>query len=146
MRDLELMIKDYRLTTAEILYHMPDHPSLLTPAGFARIPLEALVGVALALALPAAARRTLAWVAGAALGLLLLVRLLDLGLLTIFDRRFDPVSDWRYTGIVIDTVGGSIGRTKATNCGVEYQRYASIAPPDACPLKSFSERSRNVAT
>ena len=29
MRDLELMIKDYRLTTAEILYHMPDHPSLL---------------------------------------------------------------------------------------------------------------------
>jgi uncharacterized protein Usg len=29
MRDLELMVKDYRLTTAEILYHMPDHPSLL---------------------------------------------------------------------------------------------------------------------
>ena len=29
MRDLELMIKDYRLTTAEILYHMPDHPGLL---------------------------------------------------------------------------------------------------------------------
>ena len=29
MRDVELMVKDYRLTTAEILYHMPDHPSLL---------------------------------------------------------------------------------------------------------------------
>jgi uncharacterized protein Usg len=29
MRDLELMVKDYRLTTAEILYHLPDHPSLL---------------------------------------------------------------------------------------------------------------------
>jgi uncharacterized protein Usg len=29
MRDLELMLKDYRLTTAEILYHLPDHPSLL---------------------------------------------------------------------------------------------------------------------
>ncbi len=27
--DLQLMLKDYRLTTAEILYHMPDHPSLL---------------------------------------------------------------------------------------------------------------------
>lgn len=24
-----LQIKDYRLTTAEILYHMPDHPGLL---------------------------------------------------------------------------------------------------------------------
>ena len=29
MRELELMLKDYRLTTAEILYHLPDHPSLL---------------------------------------------------------------------------------------------------------------------
>ena len=29
MRDLEKMVKDYRLTTAEILYHLPDHPSLL---------------------------------------------------------------------------------------------------------------------
>lgn len=24
-----LMLKDYRLTTAEILYHLPDHPALL---------------------------------------------------------------------------------------------------------------------
>ena len=29
MRDLELMMQDYRLATAEILYHLPDHPSLL---------------------------------------------------------------------------------------------------------------------
>lgn len=28
-RDLELMLRDYRLTTAEILYHFPDHPVLL---------------------------------------------------------------------------------------------------------------------
>jgi uncharacterized protein Usg len=27
--DLEKMMRDYRLTTAEILYHMPDHPRLL---------------------------------------------------------------------------------------------------------------------
>jgi len=26
---LLLQVKDYRLTTAEILYHMPDHPGLL---------------------------------------------------------------------------------------------------------------------
>jgi len=26
MRDLELMVKDYRLTTAEILYHLPEPP------------------------------------------------------------------------------------------------------------------------
>ena len=29
MSDLHMMLRDYRLTTAEILYHMPDHPSLL---------------------------------------------------------------------------------------------------------------------
>ena len=28
-RELELMLRDYRLTTAEILYHLPDHPTLL---------------------------------------------------------------------------------------------------------------------
>lgn len=27
--DLELQLRGWRLTTAEILYHMPDHPSLL---------------------------------------------------------------------------------------------------------------------
>lgn len=27
--DLEKLLRDYRLTTAEIIYHMPDHPSLL---------------------------------------------------------------------------------------------------------------------
>ena len=29
MRDLERQLQDYRLTTAEILYHLPDHPHLL---------------------------------------------------------------------------------------------------------------------
>jgi len=29
MANLSLQLNDYRLTTAEILYHMPDHPSLL---------------------------------------------------------------------------------------------------------------------
>lgn len=29
MNDFEKQLRDYRLTTAEILYHMPDHPKLL---------------------------------------------------------------------------------------------------------------------
>ena len=29
MANLILQLKDYRLTTAEILYHLPDHPALL---------------------------------------------------------------------------------------------------------------------
>ena len=29
MSDLELQLQGYRLTTAEILYHLPDHPGVL---------------------------------------------------------------------------------------------------------------------
>jgi uncharacterized protein Usg len=29
MRDIELKLRGYRLTTAEILYRMPDHPGVL---------------------------------------------------------------------------------------------------------------------
>ena len=29
MSEIGLQLRDYRLTTAEILYHMPDHPKLL---------------------------------------------------------------------------------------------------------------------
>ena len=29
MTELELQLRGWRLTTAEILYHMPDHPTLL---------------------------------------------------------------------------------------------------------------------
>lgn len=29
MAELSPQLKDYRLTTAEILYHLPDHPALL---------------------------------------------------------------------------------------------------------------------
>ncbi len=29
MANLDLQLKDYRLTTAQILYHLPDHPQIL---------------------------------------------------------------------------------------------------------------------
>ena len=29
MSEIELQLRDYRLTTAEIVYHLPDHPGLL---------------------------------------------------------------------------------------------------------------------
>ncbi|HEX5469585.1 MAG TPA: CDP-alcohol phosphatidyltransferase family protein [Gaiellaceae bacterium] len=91
----------------------PDQPSRLTPSAFVRLPLEGLVVVALALALPAAARRAVAWVAGPVLGLLVVVKVLDIGLYTAFDRPFDPIADWRYTGIAIETLSDSVGSRDA---------------------------------
>jgi phosphatidylglycerophosphate synthase len=106
------------LTIAAVLFVWialvaPDHPSRLTPGAFLRLPLEGLVVIALALALPARSRRVLAWVVGPVLGLLVIVKILDLGLYTAFDRPFDPIADWRYTGIGIETLRDSVGSRNA---------------------------------
>jgi hypothetical protein len=91
----------------------PDHPSRLAPGTLVRLPLEGIVVVALAVALPATPRRVLAWVVGPALGLLVIVKILDIGFFATFDRPFDPVADWSYAGIGIETLRDSVGRTDA---------------------------------
>ncbi len=91
----------------------PDHPSRLTPSAFVRLPLEGIAVIALALALPATARRALAWVVGPVLGLLVIVKVLDMGLYATFDRPFDPIADWRYTGIGLETLRDSVGSRNA---------------------------------
>jgi phosphatidylglycerophosphate synthase len=91
----------------------PDQPSRFTPGAFVRVPIEGIVVVALALVLPGRARRVLAWAVGPALGLLVVVKLLDIGFFTAFDRPFNPVDDWSYAPIGIETLRDSIGRTSA---------------------------------
>ena len=91
----------------------PREPSRLTPAAFARIPVELLVVVALAAVLPARPRRVLAVAAGVVLGALVVVKVLDMGFFTAYDRPFNPVDDWSYTGIGIETLRDTIGRSHA---------------------------------
>jgi phosphatidylglycerophosphate synthase len=91
----------------------PDQPSRLTPSAFMRVPVEGLVLIALALVLPATARRLLAWIVGPALGLVVIVKILNFGFFATFDRPFDPVGDWSYAGIGIETMRDSIGGTAA---------------------------------
>jgi phosphatidylglycerophosphate synthase len=91
----------------------PDHPARLTPSTFLRLPLEGIAVLALALALPARGRRVLAWIVGPVLGLLVIVKVLDMGVYATFDRPFDPVADWRYTGIGIETLRDSVGSRDA---------------------------------
>jgi phosphatidylglycerophosphate synthase len=91
----------------------PDQLGRLTPGAFVRLPLEGLVVIALALVLPTTTRRLLACVVGPVLGLLVIVKILDMGFFEAFDRPFDPVADGSYTGIGIETLRDSIGRTSA---------------------------------
>ncbi|WP_420120317.1 CDP-alcohol phosphatidyltransferase family protein [Nakamurella sp.] len=88
------------------------------PADLARIPVEAVVGVALLLLLPPRLARPLALVAGVVLAGLALIRLLDLGFLAALDRPFNPVSDWAYAASFLELLGGTVGRTAATGIGV----------------------------
>jgi phosphatidylglycerophosphate synthase len=87
----------------------PIRPWEVGPGSFARLPLEGLVVVGLALVLPARARRPVVWLAGAVLGALVLLKLFDLGFFTFLDRPFNPVEDWSYLSIGRRTVRDTFG-------------------------------------
>jgi phosphatidylglycerophosphate synthase len=91
----------------------PDQLGRLTPGAFLRVPIEGLVVVGLALVLPTGTRRLLACIVGPLLGLVIILRILDMGFFETFDRPFDPIADGSYTGIGIETLRDSIGRTEA---------------------------------
>jgi phosphatidylglycerophosphate synthase len=91
----------------------PNKPWLLTPGAFVRLPLEGIVVVMLAAILPTGARRFIPWVLGPVLGLLVLVKVLDLGFFMAFDRPFNPVDDWSYASIGAETLRDTSGRTDA---------------------------------
>jgi hypothetical protein len=92
---------------------LPGNLDQLGPAGWLRVPLEALVLVLLALLLPPRALRVVAVLAGALLGLLVLLKLLDIGFDIAFARPFDVVNDWYYLGPAVELVAGSAGRLLA---------------------------------
>jgi phosphatidylglycerophosphate synthase len=89
----------------------PNQPSDFTLGAFARLPLELLVVVTLAVLLPTIPRRVLAVVLGVLLAVLVVVKVLDMGFFTAFDRPFDPVSDSSYVRIGIETLRDAIGRS-----------------------------------
>ncbi|MEV5767276.1 sulfatase-like hydrolase/transferase [Micromonospora sp. NPDC052213] len=96
----------------------PHQPGRLTPGGFVRIPLEGLLAVALLLALPARARRPVAALAGALLGLLTVLKVADLGFLAALGRPFDMVLDWALLDDAVGFLTDSTGRAGATGAVV----------------------------
>ncbi|WP_433124612.1 sulfatase-like hydrolase/transferase [Micromonospora sp. CA-240977] len=92
---------------------MPYDFGHLTATAFVRIPLEALLVVALLLALPPRGSRLVATLAGVALGLLGLLKLLDLGFSAALSRAFDPVLDWALLDEGFAFLSESYGRPAA---------------------------------
>ncbi|HET7474866.1 MAG TPA: sulfatase-like hydrolase/transferase [Dermatophilaceae bacterium] len=92
---------------------LPNRPDRIAPADFLRVPVEALAGAALLVALPRRPGRAVATVLGITLALLTVLRLLDLGFYTVLGRPFDPVLDWSYLGNATDYLRTSNGPAAA---------------------------------
>jgi len=89
----------------------PDRAWQFSLAAFIRIPVEALVLVALALVLPPRPRRIAATVAGILFGLLAVVKILNIASYEELDRAFNPVHDWSNIRPAMGVVRAAIGKT-----------------------------------
>jgi phosphatidylglycerophosphate synthase len=88
---------------------VPDRLDDVAPGAFLRIPIEGLLLVAIALALPPGGARVLALLGGLILGVLTILRLLDMGFQVAFDTPFHPVYDAAYAGAAWGLLSDSIG-------------------------------------
>ncbi|GAA4252726.1 hypothetical protein GCM10022255_050730 [Dactylosporangium darangshiense] len=91
----------------------PDRLTQFSPAAFLRIPIEGLLLVALFLAVRGRMRTVVLAVAGVILGVLVIVRLFNLGFYTALSRPFDPILDWVLFGPAFGLVSSSVGRPAA---------------------------------
>ncbi|MGW1953110.1 sulfatase [Streptomyces sp. NPDC001920] len=90
---------------------VPNRLERLGPEAFFRLPAEGILLAGLLLALPARARRPVAVVAGALLGLLTVVKFVDMGFYQVLARPFDLVLDWILLDDAAEFVRESFGRT-----------------------------------
>ena len=88
----------------------PTSPSHLRLDALLRLPIEGFVFIALVAVVGPSARRLLVWVLGPLLGLVLIVKLLNIGFFAAFDKPFDPYQDLKYVGFATETVKASLGQ------------------------------------
>jgi phosphatidylglycerophosphate synthase len=111
-RALRLAITVLSVTLVWGVLVAPDRLFQLTPAAFARIPVEGLVLVAIAVVLPTWPRRIVAAVAGILFSLLTLVKILNMAFYEEIGRAFNPVFGWVDIGPAIGVVRDTIGPTR----------------------------------
>jgi phosphatidylglycerophosphate synthase len=90
----------------------PDRTWQFSLGAFVRVPIELLVLVAVALVLPPWPRRIVATVVGILIGLLSVVKFLNIAYYEEVDRPFNLVSDWvgigQAQGVVRDAIGSAL--------------------------------------
>jgi hypothetical protein len=96
----------------------PNELARLTPAAFVRIPVEGVILLAVLLLLPAAPRRVAAVLVGVLLGVMAILKALDMGFSATLARPFNPVFDWTFFGPAVEFVKQSFGRAGAIGAAI----------------------------
>lgn len=91
----------------------PDLPIQFRPSAFLRLPLEGFILVVAAAVMPPRARRVVVWVVGPIIGLVILLKILNIGFFAAFDRPFDPYQDASSIGVGVETLRASLGNGEA---------------------------------
>lgn len=97
---------------------VPDQITRLPPGNpvvnaLVRIPVEALVSIAILIVLPPRPRKIVAGVLGFVLGLLTVIKIIDLCFFAVLAREFDPVLDWVLFSDGYHFLQDSVGKTGA---------------------------------
>ena len=92
-----------------VVLEAPDDPTSQPLSWLVRLPVEPVLFLALMVVLPSRWRRAAGVVVGGLLGLLTLLKLVDLGFTAALRRPFDPVTDWTYLRSARDLFSDSAG-------------------------------------
>ncbi|WP_244900406.1 sulfatase [Streptomyces nanshensis] len=92
---------------------LPNALYRLTPNAFLRIPVEGIFGAVLLLVLPPRARRWTALAVGTLLGLVTILKFIDMGFYSVLARPFDLVLDWILFDDAHSFLKDSVGETGA---------------------------------
>lgn len=91
----------------------PDQIRQISTQAFLRVPIEAVVLVALIVVLPPRPRKILVITFGVLLGVLTVIKIIDMGFFEVLNRPFDPATDMGYFGSVEGLLDLAIGHTYA---------------------------------
>jgi phosphatidylglycerophosphate synthase len=91
----------------------PDQPDYFSSAAFLRVPIEGLVLIGLALILPVTGRRILAVLAGLTLALVVVLKVVNYQIFSLFDRPFEPLGDIGQIGNALETLRLEDGASQA---------------------------------
>jgi phosphatidylglycerophosphate synthase len=91
----------------------PDQPDFVKAGAFLRVPLEGLVVVLIAIFLPVNGRRILAVLTGLALALVVVLKVINYEIFSLFSRAFEPLGDIGQFGNALETLRLEQGASQA---------------------------------